>query len=341
MIWQRLNKKRSAMKIESIFRVTSIACLAVSTACTHGAQEESAVSSPASRVSAMPSPIAYPLPGARLFPESIGYDQQTRDFYIGGLLDGSIVRGNAASATQATVVLPAGTDGRASAAGIKVDRQRRLWVAGGESAKLFVYQLGSLKLLATFAAREGPRRVVNDIAIAADGEAYVTDSAYPALYHVVMREKPTFEEWPVDPLVVPYWGAYNLNGIVVTPDQAALLLVQTSTGKLFRFERSTHAYTIVDLGGGSVPAGDGLAISGQSIFVACNATGSVARISMSSDFRSGEVVTNAPNPRLGFPTAIALDGDGLLVVNAQLDALAAGRSPTLPFTVTRLAAGSL
>jgi Cu-Zn family superoxide dismutase len=151
-----------------------------------------------------------------------------------------------------------------------------------------------------------------------------------------MIGKSKLEEVPVDIKTVPYTGVYNLNGIVVTPDQTALLLVQTSTGKLFRFERSTHSFSAVDLGGASVLAGDGLAIAGQDLFVACNASGSIARVTMASDFRSGKLLSNTPNPKLAFPTAIAIDGDSLLVVNAQLNALAPGKSPSVPFTVTRL-----
>ena len=80
----------------------------------------------------------------------------------------------------------------------------------------------------------------------------------------------------------------------------------------------------------------GAFIAGQDLFVACNASGSIARVTMASDFRSGKLLSNAPNPKLAFPTAIAIDGDSLLVVNAQLNALAPGKSPSVPFTVTRL-----
>jgi hypothetical protein len=53
-------------------------------------------------------------------------------------------------------------------AGIKIDRQKRVWGAGAEAGKLFVYELGSLK---SFAVGKGEKRVVNDIAITDDGEA--------------------------------------------------------------------------------------------------------------------------------------------------------------------------
>jgi sugar lactone lactonase YvrE len=319
-------------KVMTLKRKYALAAILACSACGAGA-----TSKPSVHPAGPNFPSAYALPGERLFPESIAYDPQTKDFYVGGLLDGAIVRGNAGTSAGARIVSPPGADGRASVAGIKIDRQKRLWVAGGEAGKLFVYELGSLKPLASFAVGKGEKRVVNDIAITDDGEAYVTDSAYPALYHVTMGEQPKLEEWPVDSAAVPYSGAYNLNGIVVTSDQKTLLMVQTSTGKLFRFDRATRSFSAVDLGGASVLAGDGLAISGQNLFVACNATRSVAKVSLSSDFRSGKVLSNAANTRFGFPTAIAVDGDALLVVNAQLDSLAPGKSPSLPFTVTRVA----
>jgi Cu-Zn family superoxide dismutase len=283
------------------------------------------------------SVASYELPGDKLFPESIAYDPSTRDFYVGGLLDGVILRGNATSPAAVTVVSPAGAGGRVSAAGVKVDGRRRLWVAGAESGKIFVYRLPDVSPIAALSVGHGDKRVVNDVAIAEDGEAYVTDSSFPALYHVVPGQegKLSVEEFPVDPAVVPYTGAYNLNGLVVTPDQRALILVQTSTGKLFRMERSTHAFAPVDLHGAALHAGDGLAIAGRTIFAACNATRSIARVSMADDFRSGTVVSNSPIPSLAFPTALVIDGDAALVVNSQIDALGSGKRPSPPFTVTR------
>lgn len=317
-----------------------------------GAASAPAASTPAPLGSTAPSsvasasPASYALPGDRLFPESVAYDRDTRDFYVGGLLDGALVRGNAADAGKAQVVSPPGADGRVSAAGMKIDRRKRLWIAGGESRKLFVYQLPALAPVATFtvgSSDKGEKRVVNDMAITDDGEGYITDSSFPALYHVTSGDgaKLAIEEIAVDAAVVKYTGAYNLNGVVVTPDQRALILVQTSTGKVFRFERATRTFSAVDLAGGSVPAGDGLAIAGQDLLVACNATGSIARIRMADDFRSGKVTSNERNAALAFPTALAVDGDGVLVVSSQIDALITGKPASLPFTVSRVALSTL
>jgi sugar lactone lactonase YvrE len=329
------------MNRELKFWLRTVVCCAACTACTAPATEAPPASSPVRAAAVAPASTSYALPGARFFPESVAYDPDTRDFYVGGLLDGAIARGNAADGGPVRVISAAGADGRTSAAGIKLDRQNRLWVAAGETGKLFVYELGSLKPLATFTVGAGEKRVVNDIAIADDGEAYVTDSAYPALYHVTLRPQPKLEQWAVDAKTVPYSGAYNLNGIVVTPDQKALLIIQTSTGKLFRFDRAMRAYEAVDLGGATAPAGDGLAIAGQKLFVACNASGSIAEVTLATDFRSGTVLAHAADTRLAFPTAIAVDRDALLVVNAQLNALAPGKSPALPFSITRLPISSL
>ena len=43
-------------------------------------------------------PKSYVLPGNALFPEGMGYDRETGNFYTGSLLDGTIVRGNVAGA---------------------------------------------------------------------------------------------------------------------------------------------------------------------------------------------------------------------------------------------------
>ncbi len=84
-----------------------------------------------------PLPDRYVLPGARLFPESIGYQRATGAYFVGSLVDGRILRGSLVDGA-AGPFLPAGGDGRASAAGIKVDARGRLFVAGGATGAVWV-----------------------------------------------------------------------------------------------------------------------------------------------------------------------------------------------------------
>ncbi len=64
----------------------------------------------------------FDIPGETVFPEGIGVDKASGDFYVGSTSDGTIYRGNVDS-DDVDVFLPGGQDGRDSATGVKVDDQ--------------------------------------------------------------------------------------------------------------------------------------------------------------------------------------------------------------------------
>jgi sugar lactone lactonase YvrE len=123
----------------------------------------------------------FELPGSAVFPESVGVDPASGDAYVGSLADGTIHRIAASGAV--TVLSPAGAQGRASVAGVKVDSSGRLWAAGGYGGTLDVYELPGASLLARCDVDARPS-CVNDIAFGPDGTAYVTDSFVPTLFRV-------------------------------------------------------------------------------------------------------------------------------------------------------------
>jgi len=84
----------------------------------------------------------YDLPGETVFPEGIGVDKSTGDFFVGSTSDGTIYRGNV-DRDDVDVFLPGGEDGRTAATGVKVDNQGRLWVAGRDTGRAFVYDVAT------------------------------------------------------------------------------------------------------------------------------------------------------------------------------------------------------
>ncbi len=293
-----------------------------------------------------PLPDRYVLPGARLFPESIGYQRATGSYFVGSLVDGRVLRG---SVTQAAAhpFLPAGGDGRTSAAGIKVDTRGRLFVAGGSTGRVWVYDVATRRLLARFADGAAPEAtLVNDIAVLPNGDAYVTDSLNPVLYriHVDSGGRLRFEHWLslTGTAITYYRGGLNLNGVAASADGRYLVVNQTNTGLLFRIDIATKAVRAIDLGGyvdGGQPLvqtlthGDGILLDGRTLYVARNATEQVATVRLAPDFLSGRVVARYRSPAFHFPTSIVKVGGRLLVLNAQLDRLGPGLAPDLPFTV--------
>ncbi|MBV8991419.1 MAG: hypothetical protein JO372_22900 [Solirubrobacterales bacterium] len=275
----------------------------------------------------------FALPGEDVFPESIGVDPATGDAYVGSLANGTLYR--LRSGGEAEIWSPAGDDDRGSVAGVKVDPQRRLWAAGGYDGTLFVYELSSRVLLGRLQVSTRPS-CVNDIALAAGGEAYVTDSFISLLF------KATAEPEALEPYIdlaqqgVPWSEGLNFNGIVVSADGRHLVACQTNLGRFWQVTLDTRQVREVELEGGPLEHCDGMALSGSTLYVAINARNRIAVIELSDDGASGHVRALLRSDAFAFPTAVAVHDGRLLVVNGQLDQV--GGSPRLPFTVVAIPA---
>lgn len=113
------------------------------------------------------------------------------------------------------------------------------------------------------------------------------------------------------------------------------MVVQSSTGGLFRIDTDSAEVAAIDLGGAGVPAGDGLLLEGDDLYVVQNFLGLLTLVELDDDLSTGEVVASVANPDFRFPTTIDRVGGRLLVVNSQLDLLFGppGANPSLPFDV--------
>ncbi len=278
----------------------------------------------------------YVLPGDNVFPEGIAAGSGGA-FYVGSTTTGTIYRGTVGSPTIEPF-LPGGTDGRTDVRGLKVDGRGRLFLAGGGTGQIFVYDGATKGLLAKFATGLTPS-FVNDVTIAPNGDAYFTDSNSPAIYRIAadVTAPGAFSRWSdLAGTPIVYGQGFNLNGIAASDDGKYLVTVQSNTGKLFRVDLATKAIAEIALGGQTVPAGDGLLLSGQTLWVMRNAAATLVTLQLAPDFGSATIVATTTDPDLAFPTTFARVGDRLLVVNSQLDKRTAGQPPVLPFTIVGL-----
>lgn len=270
----------------------------------------------------------FELPGAAVFPESIGVDPETGDAYVGSLADGALYRLRSGGAVE--VFSGAGEEGRNSVAGVKIDNRRRLWTAGGYDGTVSVYDPADGSLLARSDVGARPS-CVNDIAFGSGGEAYVTDSLVSMLFRA---DSESLELAPWVDLAeqgVPWGDGLNFNGIVLTADRRHLVACQTNLGRFWRVALDDGRVDEVALEGGPLEHCDGLAAAGSQLFVAVNARNLVAVVDLADDGSSGRVQRTIRSDAFAFPTAVAVLEDRLLVVNGQLDKM--GGEPTLPFTV--------
>ncbi len=276
----------------------------------------------------------YVLPGDDLFPEGIAAQASTGDFFVGSTTSGTVLRGNVAS-TAVEVFLPGGSDGRTDVRGLKVDGRGRLYLAGGPTGQIFVYDIAGKRLLARFATGLTPS-FVNDVTIHPSGDAYFTDSNSPAIYRVAadVTAPNAFERFldlTGSPIV--YGQGFNLNGIAASADGRYLVTVQSNTGKLFRIDVGTKRVTEIDLGGATLMGGDGLLLDGQTLHVMRNSAKTLVTLRLAPDFATATVVATTTDPAFDFPTTFARVGDRLLVLNSQLDKRGRNEPPALPFVV--------
>jgi Cu-Zn family superoxide dismutase len=276
---------------------------------------------------------SYALPGARVFPESVGIDGRTGDAYCGSLADGAVYR-LPADGAEVELWSPAGAGGRGSVAGVKVDARGRLWAAGGYDGTLSIYDLERRALLAQVDVGSRPS-CVNDIAFDVQGNAYVTDSFVPVLFRVD-ADALSLERWAdLDKTAIPWPDGLNLNGIVLSADGQHLVSCQTNLGRFWCFDLDTREVREVALEGGPIEHCDGLALDGSTLYAAINARNMIAVIDLADDGTAGRLVTTLVSDGFAFPTAVAVGAERLLVVNGQLDTM--GSEPQLPFTVVAIA----
>jgi Cu-Zn family superoxide dismutase len=283
----------------------------------------------------------YNLPGTGVFPEGITAADDT--FYVTSTSDGAVFRGTVGS-PDVSVFLPGGADGRTGAAGIDVtdddDRPDYLVIAGGATGKVWVYDANSGDLVATFSNGLGPDATfLNDVAIADNGDAFVTDSRSPALYRIPFdqivagtQDAPleTFVSFDGTPFV--YGDGFNANGIVENDNETALIVVQSSTGNLYRIDKTSKEVTQVDLGGATLMNGDGMEMDDDTLYVVRNRDGLISKVDLDDDGRRGSVTGEITDPSFAYPTTVAAVDDRLLVVNSQFDKR--GEEPVEPFTVS-------
>lgn len=273
----------------------------------------------------------FSLPGEAVFPESIGLDSATGQAYVGSLADGTLYCLKPGG--EAETWSPAGSDGRHSVAGVKVDSHGRLWAAGGYEGTLHVYELASRGLLGSLDVGARPS-CVNDIAFSPAGEAFITDSFISLLFRAA-GDPVKLEPWiDLAEQGVPWSEDLNLNGIVLAPDERHLVACQTNLGRFWQVTIETGQVTEVALDGGPLEHCDGMARVRSTLYVAINARNRIAVIDLADDGSSGRVRTFLRSDAFAFPTAVAVDNDRLLVVNGQLDKI--GGDPQLPFTVAAI-----
>ena len=259
------------------------------------------------------------LPESGVFLEGIGVDRRAGVFYVSATnRSGAIYRGRIHARDQVLEVWQpptAGDNGR----GIDVDREGRVYVAGGPSGEVRVFSRGGALLaeLATGAAGS----FLNDVRVGPDGAAYLTDSSLPIIWRLSEGSGGwAIERWlDVSPTIAytPALTDFDLGGIVSTPDSRFLLTAQGTTGQLWRIDLRTCRIVEVDLDGARVTNADGIVLRGNRLWVVQNFSRQISKLRLSDHYSRATIEEALGTPADRTFTTAKRVGVRLLVVDSK------------------------
>ncbi len=254
-------------------------------------------------------------------PEGIATGRGT-DFFAGARqqspFQGAVYKGDLRTG-EGRILVPSRPD--RYALGMKYDaRTNLLFVAGGPSGSGFIYNASTGADVAAVRFTAMPS-FVNDVVVTREA-AYFTDSLNPFIYVVPLGRggrvpaNPTFiaRSLSGDFQMTP---GFNLNGIVATPQGKSLIVIQSSTGLLFRVDPLSGVAKAVDLDNVPLTNGDGLLLDGRTLYVVRNRLNQIAVIQLNRNFTAGDYVDDITSPHFDVPTTIAEFGKSLYAVNAR------------------------
>jgi sugar lactone lactonase YvrE len=242
----------------------------------------------ASRAAAQAAAASIPIAGRDVFSESVT-TTRAGDLIVGSAGNGAIYRVRPGEAT-ATVWIAPETSGIAALLGVYADEGTRTLYAcsiPGSAAPdkadalsaLRAFDLDTGAAKAAYPLPDGAKSVCNDIAVTADGTAYVSETKGGR----VLRLRPgaaALETWVADPRLV------GVDGIAIGGD-GDLYVNTVSTGRMFRIGRSVDgsAGAVTELTPSAALAGpDGLrSIGGLKFLQTENRAGVVEVVTIDGD----------------------------------------------------------
>jgi sugar lactone lactonase YvrE len=265
-----------------------------------------------------------------LIPEGLAHDPASGAFFLGSLYKRKVVRVGADGRVRDFTA--SGQDGLWQVLGMKVDAARhRLWVvtAAGEEAgpqegcsAVLVYDLATGTLARRYSLdNEESRHFLNDIALAADGRAFVTDSR-------------TGGVWRIDPgrdgftaLVKPFTFDYP-NGLALSADEHRLYVADGTKGISIVDPESGGVRPLSHPGNVSLYGIDGLYVHASGLIGVQNGAGTERIVRYRLDREGSKVlwldVLESRNPVFAIPTTgVVVGASFYYIANSRIDQLAA------------------
>lgn len=279
------------------------------------------------------SMLAFMLSETDLIPEGIAYDPLDKVFFLSSLHKRKIVRVRLRTRRPPVVedFVSEGQDGLFSTLGMKVDAERRiLWVcSSAESfmkdysesdagkAALFKYDLNTRKLIRKYEVGPNPRHLLNDLALNAAGDVFVTDTATGEIF-ALRHETDELE------IFIPAGTFESPNGIDISKDGRKLFISDVPLGVYVVDVKTRRSERLPQSVGISPSGSDGLYFYDNSLIgiinIVSERNGRVARFYLDG---SAKAITNAAvldcNHRLyQWPTTGVVVGNSFFyIANSQ------------------------
>ena len=263
-------------------------------------------------------------------PEGVAWDPATQTFFTGTVVDGTIYRGTLGDETVEVWI--EGSAGQA-AVGMKVF-DGRLYVAGGPTGTITVYDIATASVVGTF--ETGTGGFLNDLVVTKYG-VFVTDSLRPTLWHVTPEQLAAGTGTPEAISVsaeIPYVVGFNLNGIVAYKGGRELVVVNPASASLFRIDLEI---TNGEVTGRSISriesppvAGDGLLVDRGMLVAVVGGEQALYFLDLNGRHTAASLLFTRTDPTFQRPSTLARAHNQYLVVNADFT------TSTPPFTLSGL-----
>jgi len=267
--------------------------------------------------------------------------------YVGSLFGGAIYAVDLRTGIGSTLVQ--GLPGSLLAVGLDFDaRSGYLFVAGGLTGDGRMYDTDTGQMIHQLPLGAPGVSWINDVLVTRDA-AYFTNSFAPFIYKVsldsqgepsgVVQTLILGGEWqnftnPAPTGLADMW--INANGIVATPDDRTLIVVNYLTGLLYTVDPDTGFAAEIDLGEVSVQSGDGLVLRGKTLYVVQNFANAIAVFTLNPDYSAATWTGYLTDSDLRVPSTADLFGPWLYTVNARFLDCFPGPCPGLEYDIVRV-----
>jgi sugar lactone lactonase YvrE len=275
-------------------------------------------------------------------PEGVAFDAKTGRFFATGLMSGAVTQIDAESGEERSFYAPVGEPQQLSGAKVDVEG-RRLWVCYSDIQRMvggvLVFDVDTGAQLHRFELARGG--ICNDVALASDGVAYVTDSFQPVIYRIDLATGAAGEFIRDEQMAAPS-GRFGLNGVAVAPGGEFVIAGFSSPSKLFVVPRAGGEVREISLGGerfapDNDPAftgADGILFLDSKLYVVHD--GAVQEVTFTvPDFSAGTVKGRAVREP-GLSTATVAGGQLYVIKSEVVRSMHMRQPPRLPFKIYRV-----